>query len=339
MIVLDHTIIDPFIFCLPDNELSECERFCRDLAHWGSRVLEDPHGHSTPESCVTRLIECDRYPTLEKLKYLVRQYPSLGFSAPDLSNLLRSLADRRPYTEQLTGIRDVVVSSNTGINPERVVERLPTEVGTAFRKTLYGAALGWPSAESGDSKGIATTGIDESYVAVEGVVALYERVDGEVQEDVTVFAQFSVVLASDDAEEGVDWCSKYQDPVNAVETAYRTLLSESDRRALAMGTTTAGPGFVESLERLGIHRKASILRRVFFLAANAACGRLAAMNGADLHWVRKSISADAPQVDRADGGKLWRCKVTQKGAGYRLQYWAFDSGEIELERVVRESEI
>ena len=100
-----------------------------------------------------------------------------------------------------------------------------------------------------------------------------------------------------------------------------------------------GDDFLESLQTAGIVRNRGLARRVYLLAVMAATGRISGVNGADLHAVRVSAAANAKQVERADGAKLWRCKVSQSGAGYRLHYWSIPGGGVELDRVLIESHV
>jgi hypothetical protein len=135
----------------------------------------------------------------------------------------------------------------------------------------------------------------------------------------------------------MSWKDLYEDPPRATRYAFDHELTDSERSGLSLGAVATGANFITSIEGCGLHNQPAILRRIFRLSARAACNALAEMPGAKLHPVRTSDAADAPQVERRDKAKLWRCMVTKSGAGYRLQYWSLPGGGIQLQGVMVES--
>ena len=166
---------------------------------------------------------------------------------------------------------------------------------------------------------------------------MYENASGVVGNAVNVWWKANVAERLIEEAVFTDWSELYRDPVKAVATIVSEL-QENDHGITNVLSVQSGEGFVASIEGLGLHRIPALLKRVFFLAGCAACGKLAHVPGAKLHAVRESEAGDAAQVERGDGAKLWRCMITKQGAGYRLQYWASISA-IELHTVVVESKI
>jgi hypothetical protein len=161
---------------------------------------------------------------------------------------------------------------------------------------------------------------------------MLERLDGTVLEvNQPIANTFELLADPASAEADITVEDLYADPDRA------TAMMHAEVDGSRIGAATH---FVASLESFNIHRQPAILRAVYRRAALAALGRLHQLDGADLHAVRENANADAAQVTRDDGAKLWRCTVTKRGAGYRLDYWALrDGAGIQLDRVVTEGHL
>lgn len=110
---------------------------------------------------------------------------------------------------------------------------------------------------------------------------------------------------------------------------HSTTLADRDRYRWC--EPALGRDFLASVETVqGISRD-----RIVEVCAHVVCGRAPAIAGLELHPLRSSEGGDAPQRQRADGAKAWRCSL-QSGtpSARRLHYWALPDGRIELAKVV-----
>lgn len=290
------------------------------------------------EKAVAILFEEDRYPTHDKLAVLIGRAGIVEASIVDLQNMLRVVASTEPFLEHALGRRSAVYSG-ASVVPDGVVTRLGGRLGAAAVEFLMLAALANEDGWCTNSTYWATSawGFAEAWIEASGRAGIVELMNGDLLDqprDVNTTIQ--VLRSAVDLELRNSVTETYTDPPRAVRTVLLQL-QQLDSTIDASAFVNVAVGFVASIKDLNIHNQVSVLETVFQRAALAAIGRLHLMVGAKLHPVRTAADANAPQVERGDGAKLWRCMVTKTGAGYRLHYWSLPGGGIELEEVCIES--
>jgi hypothetical protein len=55
--------------------------------------------------------------------------------------------------------------------------------------------------------------------------------------------------------------------------------------------------------------------------------------GCDVHQLRKGDGGNAPQWERTDGARAWRCNLRIASGGSRLHYWLLADGTVEFASV------
>jgi hypothetical protein len=329
-----HVLLDPYVVAIPEPERS-VDEYLQQLMDWLPLLNRQRERCSIQRAAVAALMEENRYPTHSTLAARLRAAGAEAFSVPDVQNWLRPIAEREPYFEDYVGIQAVLVES-AHIEPDTVLTRLGESTRAAFRDGLFLAALVDTRSRQGQGVVVGSPALPAAGLGVAGRISAIETTDGVVEElDLHVAREIEVVSDACFLDVAEDLATLYARPIEAVALICRSIGVDVKE----LPTVTAGPLFVDSLTRLGVHRADGVLRQVYRRAAQALVGELPKIAGARLHPVRESSAADADQVVRSDGGRLWRCMVTKHGAGYRLHYWQKGDGSIELEALMKESDV
>jgi hypothetical protein len=116
-----------------------------------------------------------------------------------------------------------------------------------------------------------------------------------------------------------------------VRHAWERQTTGDDRRRFPWREPVLGPAFLESVASVhGVARD-----RVAEVSAHVASGRAAEIPGLELHPLRVTEAGGAPQREREDGAKAWRCSLqASTPAARRLHYWTLPGGGVELAKVV-----
>jgi predicted RNA-binding protein with RPS1 domain len=119
--------------------------------------------------------------------------------------------------------------------------------------------------------------------------------------------------------------------VREVRDEWERRTSPSDRAHYPWREPALGPEFLESLASVqGVRRE-----KVAEVCAHVVSGRAAEIAGLELHPLRTSEAGDAPQRERADRAKAWRCSIqTGTPSARRLHYWRLPDGSVEIAKVV-----
>lgn len=119
--------------------------------------------------------------------------------------------------------------------------------------------------------------------------------------------------------------------LDEVRSAWERLTVGDDRRRFPWREPVLGPEFLPSLVAVqGVSRD-----RVVEVSAHVASGRAAEIPGLELHPLRTSEGGGAPQRERDDGAKAWRCSLqASTPAARRLHYWTLPGGDVELAKIV-----
>jgi hypothetical protein len=335
-----HTLIDPFIVAVPSQcSPEDFEEYCRTISGWSAAIERNVAGYSISETVISRLWNEGRYPTFENIGRLIAAYGITSVTAYDLLNRTRVLGGQRPYLEDRTGISSVLVDTETGVTPATLCERVGQFVGVALHDSIFLACAAVQRGWDIEDLWFATTGgVEHSTIIVRGEILEVCSGEDVSVEVLPVSAEIDMHLRPPEDLIPEDILQVADVPAQAANWIYAGLPAH-ERVQYPMRPVTAGPEFVESMRSTGILRSRALAGRVYRLAVMAATGRIMNVLGADLHPVRVNIAADADQVVRSDGASLWRCKVSQSGAGFRLHYWRLATGGIELDRVLTESEV
>jgi predicted RNA-binding protein with RPS1 domain len=116
-----------------------------------------------------------------------------------------------------------------------------------------------------------------------------------------------------------------------VRRAWEQTTTPADRERYTWTEPVIGPEFLQSVSQVhGINRD-----RVVEVCAHVVSGRAPEIGGLELHPLRSSEGGGAPQREREDGAKAWRCSL-QVGSpsARRLHYWQLLDGGVELAKVV-----
>lgn len=334
--------IDPYVFATPPRTGADTSQgYLNALVSWGTYMRTHPGTAATSEACVDALLLDKAYPTWATIQQHLDDSGDAHLTTRDILESLRLICEMRPYMEEMVQIRDVACDGDPSVTPEAVWNRLGGATPKAICCSLMILSLAKLFGRLNDAILFVTrpSSLQFEEVAVKASVQMYLDGDGEPHE---FAAAVDHVIPSVE-----DWTSivsyreleaLYLIPQDAVARVLAELGLPGREVVEVSQRVTADDSFVISLEELGIHKMPSVLDRVYFLAANAAIGRLHEINGASVHPVRTSSAANAEQVEAKDGAKLWRCTVTRHGAGYRMQYWTAGDN-IRLQRVTLESSI
>jgi hypothetical protein len=259
----------------------------------------------------------------------------------DIMNRIRAVAESRPYLEDRCGVRALTCSGVIAVSPESLFSRLPVCVSDASKYACVMIAYAAASKSEFRPVHYATLPVEGETVTeleLEATIDMLEHSDMSLETCTYLVSEsFPVLLTLDALGKDDELRAVYNNPPVATAFALRRLFpgEACDPSSLDI---EAGPEFIRSVEAHNIHRQDALLFALYSRIALAVRDRLHEINGAKLHAVRTSESANAAQVQRTDGAKLWRCMISKKGAGYRLQYWSLN-GQIELDRVTTEDSV
>ena len=285
------------------------------------------------------MLETDRFPTLGALQRL--RGMSNAVSIEDIRNALRIISDPELFIETVVGISDLILDSNPSVSPHTLVDRLGPYLGASLTSALFIAVL----AQKRDwhvqhlAFGTSNSPLGSTHVAIDGTVTMFEATSrGATACNTPIEAHLDILRSPYEYCRYLDVQSAYRNPQLATRIALinHKLLGPADDLGIDI---LDGVDFIVSLERHNIHRTPGLLERVYFLVGMAALGRIADVDGAQVHPVRCSIDPNSSQRERGDGAKLWRCVLAKKGAGFRLQYWLRPGEVLELHNIITESDI
>ncbi|WP_217922211.1 hypothetical protein [Miltoncostaea oceani] len=134
-------------------------------------------------------------------------------------------------------------------------------------------------------------------------------------------------LAEIDTEVGAEPAAAFLDEIRDVHAMWLV----DDRTRFPLQPMRLHPEFLQALDRLeGIARP-----KVIEVCAQVASGRAKEIPGRDLHQLRVSRGAGAPQRVRSlDGAKAWRCALQRETpSARRLHWWVLADGTIEFAHV------
>lgn len=327
-----HILVDPFVLAVPLDR-NEAAAYLVELVAWLGVLRRNRPRCSVSEAAVAALWSCGRYPTKVSVEGIIAENGIKDVSAVDVINLLRPLSETEPFFEAHTGVRSMA-ARDWKFEPQGMFLRLGAELGATLRDAvvigLYVQASGWAP----DGLLVATRREGPAEGQAGAFVELVEKVDGTVTEiDAWHGGAFEITPEPASAEADLSLVDLYKEPVRAAIH----FAEQCGERPLEAARLGVGPDFVSSIEAFNIQRQPAVLRALYRRVVQAASGQLEAVEGAALHAVRVNANANAEQVERGDGGRLWRCTVTMRGAGYRLHYWTIGNN-IELQRVMQEGE-
>jgi hypothetical protein len=343
---MNFILVDPYLFRVPTSGTpDELRDFLDNLVDWCEVLGKYRTRCATCEDCIYAFMDegCDI--NRARISNILQSCNISEYSVVDIMRSVGRLTDERPYIRDRVGLRDCI-STNHSVEPPLFLQRLGALGARKFLDTLLLTLL------SGDcyfrNSIVATSSlprnIDPAWEAiavnVRGEIDMVQDLSGElIVWNVGAAGYFRLAVSHADVEsitEPETLTALYSDPSAAISFILSNYMA-CDNATLPQ--IFAGAGFIASLESHNIHRQPTVLFATYHRAALAAIGRLHELPGAKLHPVRTSKSGNASQVHRAsDDATLWRCMVTQSGAGYRLHYWRLPSGAVELVKVMVESE-
>lgn len=335
-----HIVVDPFLIAVPD-EPDEYSSYVEMLVKWLSCLSTHRKICSISEEAVFALWDSGHYPTRERLGSLLQAAGIQHVGLLDVLNLLRVLAEVQPFLEHHLDVR-TATHTDLEISPEKILERQPGEVGSRFGTALLVA--GWAQNNGWASRGLRVATSEDGEWAtslyITGRLTLVERLNGDlVPFDAKIMTSVGLLFDPDCIDDDVCLEDIWQDVAKATAWMLKRRIGRAERVGVTLPRVTCSPSFVESMEAYAIPSQRGTLETVFQRIVLAAMGRLHEVKGAKLHPVREGAGAEEPQVTRSDGAKLWRCMVTQRGAGFRLHYWEYPDGSIEVDRVMVESDV
>jgi hypothetical protein len=331
-----HVIVDPYLLALPEPG-GDFASYIAGLVEWLPALKEQRDNCSCFRSSLQPLMTEGRFPTLESLKRALVRAEVTEVTAVDLMQLFVPIGATEPFFEYFVGTHDID-ASNVNVTPELVIDRLGANLGSVVKNSLMLVAVAHDQGWCLTSTYWATSNVDDDWLVATGDAGLVASATGDVVAiDRPLIARLKILTRSSALKIEPALVSVYKDPLRAT-TIVIERLRQFDPSIPPVVSISAGEGFVASLEAYGVVRQPSLLEAVYTRAALAALNRLQNLKGAKLHPKRTGPAADAPQVTREDGARLWRCMVTQKGAGLRLHFWTRPDGQVELDRILKESE-
>lgn len=332
--------VDPYIVALPKDEDQETYRkYFNAINLWLACLVDNEGNYSTSKECIYGLIDEGRFPWYQIIKDIISKYDLYEYTDYDVSNKLRLLSENGPFIEERTGIA-AIVTEILDFEPELILNRIGKGIRNSLTNALSIGIIAQKDIFPKDSLAFGTVDIDEEnkYLAIKTNIELIERVDGDIEKINELFVEnIRFILKPDELyDQKID--EILADPNKALEFIYVEQFQPAKSETMANIPISVGPSFIKSLHDLNLQKKNSILYKIYYYALLALFKKLHFLKGAKLHAVRVSQAADAPQIER-EGAKKWRCQLSKHGAGYRLQYWSYPDGSIELDAVMIESEI
>lgn len=277
-------------------------------------------------------MESGQFPFANKLAHLFSTTGIVQYDAQTVSRLFMSLFDSWENIEDL--LRIASIASELDVTPASFVDRISNDASRQFVDCLGKVALEQeaPTTEFAEFT-IGSTDSDAdgtvTKLAVNGVITQLKVQHGVCADKIvanglpaTMNCEFSVLLSREQVLRSIDWTIIWEFPAWAIEKAYYSAVSSSDRATHVLSSFDVGNRFVDTIIGLSLHTQAGRLKSIYETCALVICGYASQLQGINPRSLRGSV--------RDDGAKRMRADISQRRAGYRLLYWKCPNGTVEL---------
>lgn len=319
-----NVLLDPYILAVPDDT-TRIEAYLMNLYRWTTAISTREHTFWLTNRILHALWDLDLYPKWETLRvlesrngvYNVNTLLRACEAELTLPPLLDKLVDNQQYYFE---------EHETVVVPPAIMERLSGEVAVSLREALALAALGKEFQPHGifrDLKfGTAPDGFDENILSIDFMVRHIETYEESI-----ISQALEILVDPDDVEETVDIDSIWQDTQRTIIHVHRKLFA-SNTNPPVCPTVNAGPAFNQSILAHNVNRRPALLFKVFRITVLGLIGEIA-RNQKTHH----NLHVNGVPVNR---GKItaWRLWIEHTNPGWRLHYWLYPDGNVELANLV-----
>jgi hypothetical protein len=328
-------LLDPYILALPE-EPSRAEAYLDALSTWTEVIGNGQSQHHVwlSQVMLSALWDTHLYPTWDSLTALEVHLPdSKAYNVHTLFRACEAQLTTPPLLDDLlSNSTHYYENDQVVVIPEAIAHRLPEPVAVALRETLALAALGY------------TLLAHEAFVSLvfgTTVEAGEERslhIDFNAQdirtEQMTVVRHCWDIITSPDALDDdnaltdPDLCDFWRDTARAVASLYK-LVYGSSSVAPPCPVVIAHALFNQQVAEFNLDKQPALLSKLFRQLVKGATGMMPRRTKYHhpLYYNGKAL--------RKQDASAWRLWVESSTPGWRLHYWLYTDGCIELASFVK----
>lgn len=324
-------LVDPYLVAIPSlgSSREELLSYLEGVETWLGRAALPPLTEILYSAdCMACLMQADSFPFSHSLSRLLLARGIVEYDPQAVSRLATGLFNSCEQIENYVWV--LSMTAELAVSPEYLVDRLPGATSQSFRDCLTKLAL---QSSSGDplsselhvgSTAQVTPNVGEA--VVHGTVT-----DAKVSGPNTALGRmpiqldtkFRLLFGPEDILGKMRWEALWAYPDWAIRKAYYSATSSSDRDTYRLGGFKTGTHFLDTIHQLGLHTQPGRIESVYQTCALVISGYATRVAGINPRRLRCTIR-------ESDGAIGMRADISQRGPGYRLQYWRCRDGTTEL---------
>jgi hypothetical protein len=327
-------LVDPYVIVIPPVHSTEHEvsSYVEGMEIWIDVASMPSVNVFYSSDYLSKLMETDQFPFVHKLYKLFSNAGITQYDAHTVARLFMSLFDSWKDIEDNLYVERI--TCQVKVKPRAFIERMISDVCVPFLHCLCRIVLQQRSGDSAlDHLCVGSRSAPDKNATKLTVEAVVTNIEIREASRASQFAhehwpakigsELMVLLDREHVLTFIDWAAIWASPKLAVEKAYYSVLSPSDRSRFILTDFRVGERFLDTIVNLGLHTQIGRIRSIYETCALVICGYVPRVPGINPRPLRRSIR-------ETDGAKGMRADISQEHAGYRLHFWRQLDGLVEL---------
>lgn len=323
-------ILDPYILAVPQSPVDpqRIEEYAENLYLWVTEAVNHEHKFWLSGIIVNTLLNEGLYPSYDNLRRLQQNAPSiLVFDAITLFRAAERGLMEPPLLDELIDDSGILVESEHAlVIPVAIEQRLPEPVGQALRKTLilsaYAARCTTNDVFFDLLFATAKNGFRDADLRVEfdALIPLLESIE-------TVTKEWPIVTSPNQLSDVGGLAAFWENTEKALRWVYDDIFA-ADTSPPPYPVVTTHSGFNKTVRDCHCHKRPATLLKIFRTTVLGLTGTLP--RNTETHH---PLTKGGKQIVSGQA-TAWRLWIEHASPGWRLHYWKFPDGSIELANLV-----
>lgn len=327
-------LLDPYILAVPEQP-DKAAAYLDTLNTW-TKVIRSEHSlHHVwlSRPMLDALWHANCYPTWDLLTALEEHLPpDKPYNVHTLFRACEPQLTEPPLLDELlANATHYYDNDQVIVIPEAIARRLPALVADALRDTLALAALGYTLGAHATFADLVF-GTNAETIAERSLHVDFTAQDIRTDQATPVRHRWEIVtspeLLEDDLSPSAELCELWEDTVQAVVLMYQVVY-RGDSAPPECPAVVAHASFNRDLARFNVDRQPAMLAKVFRKFVMGVTGAMPRNTKYHhpLHHNGKAV--------RKGETTAWRLWVESSTPGWRLHYWLYTDGCVELASFVK----
>jgi hypothetical protein len=319
-------LIDPYILAVPSDS-SQISDYLENLFEWLTAVSSDTNHYWLSSEVVNALLKSKIYPTWEALQEIEQQASEHFYNANTLLRACEPQLMEPPLLDELFNnsiyyFEDEAVA----VIPPQIDQRLPETVSKALKKTLALAAIGnfFQLDDVFEDLAFATTSAEFSVTQLD---VKFEVSDLDKKADQAVSFSLDMLFSPNEVDEMAGLVSFWDHAARACHFVHRKIY-QNHQSPPPLPVIEARPSFYESLEHYQMPRQSAELYKIYRKIVMGLTGDI--KRNQIIHHPLQRNDQDL----RIGSATAWRLWIEHSTPGWRVHYWLYQDGSVELAKFV-----